>query len=194
MCSPFSTKQPGATLEAGDILGILALDDPSRVKHAQPFTGHAGGVIQSEDTEDITSLQSGTGLLNELHDTILLCDEGQSYAEVEVMKMYMPLIAKEDGIVQLIKQPGATLEAFSTVNLTSLPGEGERSCVGSFSCSKRQVLPSTLNWKEEAAATRLSVDGKTCLLEQENDPTQLRSPSHGWQQPPPSSRRCDCGR
>lgn len=32
-------KQPGATLEAGDILGILALDDPSRVKHAQPFLG-----------------------------------------------------------------------------------------------------------------------------------------------------------
>ena len=32
-------KQPGATLEAGDILGILALDDPSKVKHAQPFAG-----------------------------------------------------------------------------------------------------------------------------------------------------------
>ena len=32
-------KQPGATLEAGDILGILALDDPSKVKHAQPFLG-----------------------------------------------------------------------------------------------------------------------------------------------------------
>lgn len=32
-------KQPGATLEAGDILGILALDDPSRVRHAQPFSG-----------------------------------------------------------------------------------------------------------------------------------------------------------
>lgn len=31
-------KQPGATLEAGDILGILALDDPSRVKHARPFS------------------------------------------------------------------------------------------------------------------------------------------------------------
>ena len=31
-------KQPGAVLEAGDILGILALDDPSRVKHAQPFS------------------------------------------------------------------------------------------------------------------------------------------------------------
>ncbi|KAJ5903321.1 acetyl-CoA carboxylase [Penicillium tannophilum] len=34
-------------------------------------------------------------------------------------------------------------------------------------------------WKEEPAATRLSVDGKTCLLEQENDPTQLRTPSPG---------------
>ncbi|KAI9293200.1 acetyl-CoA carboxylase [Neoconidiobolus thromboides FSU 785] len=33
------TKQPGSTLEAGDILGILTLDDPSRVKHATPFTG-----------------------------------------------------------------------------------------------------------------------------------------------------------
>lgn len=32
-------KQPGATLEAGDILGILQLDDPSRVKHAKPFEG-----------------------------------------------------------------------------------------------------------------------------------------------------------
>ena len=30
-------KQPGATLEAGDILGILALDDPTKVKSAQPF-------------------------------------------------------------------------------------------------------------------------------------------------------------
>lgn len=32
-------KQPGASLEAGDILGILQLDDPSRVKHAKPFEG-----------------------------------------------------------------------------------------------------------------------------------------------------------
>jgi acetyl-CoA carboxylase/biotin carboxylase 1 len=32
-------KQPGATIEAGDILGILELDDPSRVKHAKPFEG-----------------------------------------------------------------------------------------------------------------------------------------------------------
>ncbi|KAF2729821.1 hypothetical protein EJ04DRAFT_580361 [Polyplosphaeria fusca] len=37
--------------------------------------------------------------------------KGQAFAEVEVMKMYMPLIAQEDGVVNLIKQPGATLEA-----------------------------------------------------------------------------------
>ena len=32
-------KQPGVSLEPGDILGILTLDDPSRVKHAKPFEG-----------------------------------------------------------------------------------------------------------------------------------------------------------
>ena len=32
-------KQPGSSLTAGDILGILTLDDPSRVKHAKQFDG-----------------------------------------------------------------------------------------------------------------------------------------------------------
>ncbi|KAG4305746.1 hypothetical protein PORY_000656 [Pneumocystis oryctolagi] len=32
-------KQPGATLETGDILGILTMDDPSLIKHAKPFEG-----------------------------------------------------------------------------------------------------------------------------------------------------------
>ncbi len=44
----------------------------------------------------------------------------QPYAEVEVMKMYMPLIAQEDGIVQLIKQPGATLEAGDILGILAL--------------------------------------------------------------------------
>lgn len=34
-------------------------------------------------------------------------------------------------------------------------------------------------WREEVGMTRLMVDGKTCLIEQENDPTQIRSPSPG---------------
>jgi hypothetical protein len=34
-------------------------------------------------------------------------------------------------------------------------------------------------WREEVGALRLMVDTKTCLIEQENDQTQLRSPSPG---------------
>jgi len=45
---------------------------------------------------------------------------GQTFAEVEVMKMYMPLVAQEDGIVQLLKQPGATLEAGDILGILSL--------------------------------------------------------------------------
>ncbi|EGS20342.1 acetyl-CoA carboxylase-like protein [Thermochaetoides thermophila DSM 1495] len=45
---------------------------------------------------------------------------GQTFAEVEVMKMYMPLVAQEDGIVQFIKQPGATLEAGDILGILAL--------------------------------------------------------------------------
>lgn len=45
---------------------------------------------------------------------------GQAFAEVEVMKMYMPLIAQEDGVVQFLKQPGATLEAGDILGILSL--------------------------------------------------------------------------
>lgn len=46
--------------------------------------------------------------------------KGQPFAEVEVMKMYMPLIAQEDGIVSLLKQPGATLEAGDILGILAL--------------------------------------------------------------------------
>ncbi|CAI6341048.1 unnamed protein product [Periconia digitata] len=46
--------------------------------------------------------------------------KGQAFAEVEVMKMYMPLIAQEDGFVNLIKQPGATLEAGDILGILAL--------------------------------------------------------------------------
>lgn len=46
--------------------------------------------------------------------------KGQAFAEVEVMKMYMPLIAQEDGTVNLIKQPGATLEAGDILGILAL--------------------------------------------------------------------------
>lgn len=37
----------------------------------------------------------------------------------------------------------------------------------------------TVYWREEVGALRVMIDQKTCLIEQENDPTQLRSPSPG---------------
>ena len=45
---------------------------------------------------------------------------GQTYAEVEVMKMHMPLVAQEDGVVQLIKQPGSGLEAGDILGILAL--------------------------------------------------------------------------
>lgn len=45
---------------------------------------------------------------------------GQAYAEVEVMKMYMPLLAQEDGVVQPIKQPGSTLQAGDILGILAL--------------------------------------------------------------------------
>lgn len=45
---------------------------------------------------------------------------GQPYAEVEVMKMYMPLVAQEDGIVQPIKQPGSQLVAGDIIGILAL--------------------------------------------------------------------------
>ena len=46
--------------------------------------------------------------------------KGQPFAEVEVMKMYMPLLAGEDGVVTLLKQPGVTLEAGDVLAMLSL--------------------------------------------------------------------------
>ncbi|CAG8448007.1 11827_t:CDS:2 [Ambispora gerdemannii] len=45
---------------------------------------------------------------------------GDAYAEIEVMKMYMPLIVTEDGIVQFIKQPNASLEAGDIIGILTL--------------------------------------------------------------------------
>jgi acetyl-CoA carboxylase / biotin carboxylase 1 len=85
---------------------------------------------------------------------------GQTFAEVEVMKMYMPLIAQEDGIVQLIKQPGATLEAGDILGILALddpsrvkqaqpfigqlPNFGEHVVVGTKAAQRFSVLYTTI--------------------------------------------------
>ncbi|KAG0148460.1 hypothetical protein CROQUDRAFT_105706 [Cronartium quercuum f. sp. fusiforme G11] len=45
---------------------------------------------------------------------------GQAYAEIEVMKMYMPLVASEDGVAQFVKQPGVTLEPGDILGVLTL--------------------------------------------------------------------------
>ncbi|EGO20512.1 hypothetical protein SERLADRAFT_452608 [Serpula lacrymans var. lacrymans S7.9] len=45
---------------------------------------------------------------------------GEQYAEIEVMKMYMPLVAAEDGIVQFVKQPGVSLEPGDILGILTL--------------------------------------------------------------------------
>ncbi|CAI4035678.1 hypothetical protein SMKI_13G3290 [Saccharomyces mikatae IFO 1815] len=40
---------------------------------------------------------------------------GQQYAEIEIMKMQMPLIAKTDGIIELLRQPGSVIDAGDVV-------------------------------------------------------------------------------
>jgi acetyl-CoA carboxylase/biotin carboxylase 1 len=63
-------KQAGVSLEPGDILGILTLDDPTRVKHAKPFEGllppmGAPGVIGNKPHQ---RLQRSLGVLNDILD------------------------------------------------------------------------------------------------------------------------------
>lgn len=45
---------------------------------------------------------------------------GQSYAEIEVMKMQMPLVSQENGVIQLLKQPGSTIAAGDIIAMLAL--------------------------------------------------------------------------
>jgi acetyl-CoA carboxylase/biotin carboxylase 1 len=63
-------KQPGVSLEPGDILGILTLDDPARVKHAKPFEGllppmGAPGVVGNKSHQRLARC---LGVLNDILD------------------------------------------------------------------------------------------------------------------------------
>ncbi|KAG6377861.1 acetyl-CoA carboxylase [Boletus reticuloceps] len=60
-----------------------------------------------EQENDPTRLRSPSPgkLIRLLVDSGDHINAGEQYAEIEVMKMYMPLVAAEDGIVQFVKQP-----------------------------------------------------------------------------------------
>ncbi|KAI8890576.1 acetyl-CoA carboxylase [Backusella circina FSU 941] len=75
-----------------------------------------------EKENDPTQLRSPSPgkLVNLLLENGDHVNSGDSYAEIEVMKMYMPLVATEDGHIQFIKQTGATLEAGDIIGILSL--------------------------------------------------------------------------
>ncbi|KAF8636390.1 hypothetical protein AX17_003572 [Amanita inopinata Kibby_2008] len=75
-----------------------------------------------EQENDPTQLRSPSPgkLVRFLVDSGDHVNAGDQYAEIEVMKMYMPLVASEDGVVQLVKQPGVSLEPGDIIGILTL--------------------------------------------------------------------------
>ncbi|KAG8215027.1 acetyl-CoA carboxylase [Butyriboletus roseoflavus] len=75
-----------------------------------------------EQENDPTQLRSPSPgkLIRLLVDSGDHINAGEQYAEIEVMKMYMPLVAAEDGIVQFVKQPGVSLEPGDILGILTL--------------------------------------------------------------------------
>ena len=60
-------------------------------------------------------------------------DAGTSIAEVEVMKMYMPLISNESGVVKLLKPVGSIIETGETIAVLKLDNPGQAQKIKKFS-------------------------------------------------------------
>lgn len=75
-----------------------------------------------EQENDPTQLRSPSPgkLVRFLVDSGEHVNAGEPYAEIEVMKMYMPLVAAEDGVVQFVKQPGVTLAPGDILGILTL--------------------------------------------------------------------------
>ncbi|KAG2157567.1 acetyl-CoA carboxylase [Suillus clintonianus] len=75
-----------------------------------------------EQENDPTQLRSPSPgkLVRFLIDSGDHINAGETYAEIEVMKMYMPLVAAEDGVVQFVKQPGVSLEPGDILGILTL--------------------------------------------------------------------------
>ncbi|KAG1780813.1 carboxyl transferase domain-containing protein [Suillus placidus] len=75
-----------------------------------------------EQENDPTQLRSPSPgkLVRFLVDSGDHINAGETYAEIEVMKMYMPLVAAEDGVVQFVKQPGVSLEPGDILGILTL--------------------------------------------------------------------------
>lgn len=113
------------TLSDGGLL--ISLEGAS---HTIYWREEVGGMILSidskttmiEDEQDPTQLRSPSPgkLVRFLIESGDHVDAGEAYAEIEVMKMIMPVTASEAGIAQFMKQPGQTLAPGELLGILTL--------------------------------------------------------------------------
>lgn len=106
---------------------LISLDGAS---HTVYFREEVGAMVLSvdaktcmiEDERDPTQLRSPSPgkLVRFLIDSGEHVDAGQAYAEIEVMKMIMPVTASESGIAQFMKQPGSQLAQGELIGILTL--------------------------------------------------------------------------
>jgi len=106
---------------------LISLEGAS---HTVYWREEVGGMIISidskttmiEDEQDPTQLRSPSPgkLVRYLIDSGDHVDAGEAYAEIEVMKMIMPVTASESGIAQFMKQPGQTLAPGELLGILTL--------------------------------------------------------------------------
>jgi acetyl-CoA carboxylase/biotin carboxylase 1 len=75
-----------------------------------------------EDEQDPTQLRSPSPgkLVRYMIESGDHVDAGQAYAEIEVMKMILPVTASESGIAQFMKQPGGTISSGELLGILTL--------------------------------------------------------------------------
>ena len=64
--------QPGSVVNPGDLIGILTLDDPSRVKHAVPFDGQLPKVEKKGTSDTINNIFLSQFLLSLIRIPVLI--------------------------------------------------------------------------------------------------------------------------
>ncbi|KAJ3190595.1 acetyl-coenzyme-A carboxylase [Irineochytrium annulatum] len=106
---------------------LILLDGKTHVVYAKEDSHSTSMTLDSktcilEKENDPTQLRSPSPgkLIRFLVDEGAHLNAGDAYAEIEVMKMYMPLMASESGTIKFLKPPGSTLGNGDVVGRLSL--------------------------------------------------------------------------
>ncbi|KPI96282.1 Acetyl-CoA carboxylase 1 [Papilio xuthus] len=128
--------------------------------------GNQTVVFEKEKDPSKLRAPSAGKLINTLVEDGGHVDKGQPYAEIEVMKMVMTLMAPEAGKVTWTLRPGAVLDMGALIGtlgtLLSMDGASY-----------------TTYLKDEVDKYRIVIGNQTVVFEKEKDPSKLRAPSAG---------------